>query len=113
MQPAGKESRLEATGFHCCFSQMMVSYWILWARPSAHTGTFCRWNENHRLAWPWFLTEKRWGQPMPQVKGFKYVCFLFTIDGRMEREIDRWISAVMMSVAVKKELSGKAKLSIY
>ncbi|TWW62706.1 hypothetical protein D4764_04G0013530 [Takifugu flavidus] len=51
---------------------------------------------------------------------FKYLGVLFTSEGRMEQEIDRWIgaaSAVMRtlhwSVVVKIELSQKAKLSIY
>ncbi|TWW61046.1 hypothetical protein D4764_05G0011360 [Takifugu flavidus] len=54
---------------------------------------------------------------LPQVEEFKYLGVLFTSEGRMEREIDRRIgaaSAVMhRSVVVKKELSQKAKLSIY
>nr|XP_049580441.1 charged multivesicular body protein 1a isoform X3 [Syngnathus scovelli] len=57
---------------------------------------------------------------LPQVEEFKYLGVLFTIEGRMEREIDRRIgaaSAVMRtlyrSVVVKRELSQKAKLSIY
>ncbi|TWW66932.1 hypothetical protein D4764_20G0009640 [Takifugu flavidus] len=57
---------------------------------------------------------------LPQVEEFKYLRILFTSKGRMEREIDRRIgatSAVMralnQSVMVKKELSRKAKLSIY
>ncbi|TWW62666.1 hypothetical protein D4764_04G0013130 [Takifugu flavidus] len=57
---------------------------------------------------------------LPQVEEFKNLRILFTSDGRMEREIDRRIgaaSAVMRalnrSVVVKKELSQKAKLSIY
>ncbi|KAI3365660.1 hypothetical protein L3Q82_010734 [Scortum barcoo] len=56
----------------------------------------------------------------PQVEEFKYLGVLFTSEGKMEREIDRRIgaaSAVMRSVyrtvVVKKELSRKAKLSIY
>ena len=51
---------------------------------------------------------------------FKYLGFLFTSEGRMEREFDRQIgaaSAVMralnLSIVVKKELSQKARLSIY
>ncbi|TWW56043.1 hypothetical protein D4764_08G0000300 [Takifugu flavidus] len=55
-----------------------------------------------------------------KVEEFKYLGILFTSEGRMEREIDRRIgaaSAVMrvlnQSVVVKKELSRKAKLSIY
>lgn len=57
---------------------------------------------------------------LPQVEEFKYVGVLFTSEGRKEREIDRRIgaaSAVMRalhrSVVVKRELSRKAKLSIY
>ncbi|KAJ0002535.1 hypothetical protein NQD34_007684 [Periophthalmus magnuspinnatus] len=60
------------------------------------------------------------GESLPQVEEFKYLGVLFTSEGRMEREIDRRIgaaSAVMRllyrSVVVKKELSPKAKLSIY
>ena len=60
------------------------------------------------------------GVSLPQVEEFKYLGVLFTSEGRMEREIDRRIgaaSAVMRSlyrtVVVKKELSRKAKLSIY
>ncbi|KAK3523202.1 hypothetical protein QTP86_021761 [Hemibagrus guttatus] len=55
------------------------------------------------------------GEFLPQVEEF-----LFTSEGRMDHEIDRWIgvaAAVMRfmyrSVVVKKELSRKAKLSIY
>ncbi|TWW59266.1 R2DM Retrovirus-related Pol polyprotein from type II retrotransposable element [Takifugu flavidus] len=55
-----------------------------------------------------------------KVEEFKYLGILFTSEGRMEREIDRRIgaaSAVMRalhrSIVVKKELSRKAKLSIY
>ncbi|KAK0154053.1 Craniofacial development protein 2 [Merluccius polli] len=57
---------------------------------------------------------------LPLVEEFKYLGVLFTSEGRMEREIDRRIgaaSAVMRtlhgSVVVKRELSRKAKLSIY
>ncbi|KAL7836057.1 hypothetical protein SRHO_G00284040 [Serrasalmus rhombeus] len=57
---------------------------------------------------------------LPQVEEFKYLGVLFTSDGTREREIDRRIgagSAVMRalyrSVVVKKELSHKARLSIY
>ena len=49
---------------------------------------------------------------LPQVEEFKYLGVLFTSEGRMEREIGRWIgaaSAVMQtlhgSVVVKRELS--------
>ncbi len=57
------------------------------------------------------------GVLLPQVEEFRYLLVLFTSEGRMEREIDRRIGAVMRSmyrsVVVKKELSRKAKLSIY
>ncbi|KAK3537233.1 hypothetical protein QTP70_003994 [Hemibagrus guttatus] len=60
------------------------------------------------------------GEFLPQVEEFKYLGVLFTREGRMDRQIDRWISAaaaVMRSmyraVVVKKKLSRKAKLSIY
>ena len=50
----------------------------------------------------------------------KYLGVLFTSEGGMEREVDRWIGAaaavmrsLYRSVVVKKELSRKAKLSIY
>uniref|UniRef100_A0A3P9D6Y1 Uncharacterized protein n=1 Tax=Maylandia zebra TaxID=106582 RepID=A0A3P9D6Y1_9CICH len=57
---------------------------------------------------------------LPQVEEFKYLGVLFASDGRRELEIDRRIgaaAAVMRtlhrSVVVKRELSVKAKLSIY
>ena len=60
------------------------------------------------------------GEILPQVEEFKYLGVLFTSEGRMEREIDRRIgaaSSVMRtlhgSLVVKRELSRKAKLSIY
>ncbi|KAK3528570.1 hypothetical protein QTP70_003744 [Hemibagrus guttatus] len=60
------------------------------------------------------------GEFLPQVEEFKYLWVLFTSEGRMDREIDRWIGAaesvmrsMYRSVVVKKELSRKAKLSIY
>ena len=60
------------------------------------------------------------GVVLPQVEEFKYLGVSFTSEGRMEREIDRRIGAacaVMRSlyrtVVVKRELSRKAKLSIY
>jgi len=56
----------------------------------------------------------------PKVEEFKYFGVLFTSEGRMKHEIDRQIgaaSAVLWAlhrpVVVKKELSQKAKLSIY
>ena len=60
------------------------------------------------------------GEVLPQVEEFKYLGILFTSEGRMEREIDRRIGAAAAvlrslnrSVVVKRELSRKAKLSIY
>ncbi|KAK3542721.1 hypothetical protein QTP70_000102 [Hemibagrus guttatus] len=60
------------------------------------------------------------GEVLPQVEEFKYLGVLFMSEGRMDREIDRWIGAaaavmrsMYWSVVVKKELSRKAKLSIY
>ncbi|KAK3542298.1 hypothetical protein QTP86_021960, partial [Hemibagrus guttatus] len=60
------------------------------------------------------------GEVLPQVEEFKYLGVLFTSERRMDREIDRWIGAaaavmrsMYRSVVVKKELSWKAKLSIY
>ncbi|KAK3511322.1 hypothetical protein QTP70_000380 [Hemibagrus guttatus] len=60
------------------------------------------------------------GEVLPQVEEFKYLGVLFTSEGRMDHEIDRWIGAaaavmrsMYRSVVVKKELSQKTKLSIY
>uniref|UniRef100_A0A8C6Q2D3 Reverse transcriptase domain-containing protein n=1 Tax=Nothobranchius furzeri TaxID=105023 RepID=A0A8C6Q2D3_NOTFU len=60
------------------------------------------------------------GEFLPQVEEFKYLQVLFTSEGRRDREINRRIgsvSAVMRtlnrSVVVKRELSQKARLSIY
>ncbi|KAK3538499.1 hypothetical protein QTP86_006187 [Hemibagrus guttatus] len=60
------------------------------------------------------------GEVLPQVEEFKYLGVLFTSEARMDREIDRRIGAaaavmrsMYRSVVVKKELSRKAKLSIY
>ncbi|KAK3570217.1 hypothetical protein QTP86_016528 [Hemibagrus guttatus] len=60
------------------------------------------------------------GEVLPQVEEFKYLGVLFTSEGRMDREIDRRIGAaaavmrsMYRSVVVKKQLSRKAKLSIY
>ncbi|KAM4590384.1 uncharacterized protein V3H82_004354 [Fundulus diaphanus] len=57
---------------------------------------------------------------LPLVEEFKYLGVLFTNEGKMEREIDRRIGAasavkraLYRSVVVKRELSQKAKLSIY
>ncbi|KAK3516271.1 hypothetical protein QTP70_007251 [Hemibagrus guttatus] len=60
------------------------------------------------------------GKVLPQVEEFKYLGVLFTSEGRMDHEIDRRIGAaaavmrsMYRSVVVKKELSRKAKPSIY
>ncbi|KAK3549788.1 hypothetical protein QTP86_008027 [Hemibagrus guttatus] len=59
------------------------------------------------------------GEVLPQVEEFKYLGVLFTSEGRMDREIDRRTAAAAVmrsmyrSVVGKKELSRKAKLSIY
>ncbi|KAK3538434.1 hypothetical protein QTP86_002334, partial [Hemibagrus guttatus] len=60
------------------------------------------------------------GGVLPQVEEFKYLWVFFMSEGRMDREIDRRIGAaaavmrsMYRSVVVKKELSRKAKLSIY
>ena len=65
-------------------------------------------------------TLRVWNEVLPQVEEFKYLGVLFTSEGRMEREIDRRIAAasavkrsLYRSVVVKRELSRKAKLSIY
>ncbi|TWW77544.1 hypothetical protein D4764_12G0009340 [Takifugu flavidus] len=57
---------------------------------------------------------------LPQVEEFKYLRVLFTSEGRMEQEINRRIGAASgvmrtlhRSVVVKRELSQKAKLSLY
>ena len=51
---------------------------------------------------------------------FKYLVVLFTSEGKMEQEIDKWIgaaSALMQTLrqsgVVKTELSQKGELSIY
>ena len=60
------------------------------------------------------------GDSLLQVEEFTYLWVLFTSEGKMERKIDRRIgaaSAVMRTLkwshVVKRELSQKAKLSIY
>ncbi|KAK3544336.1 hypothetical protein QTP86_009109 [Hemibagrus guttatus] len=60
------------------------------------------------------------GEVLPQVEEFKYLGVSFMSEGRMDHEIDRRIGAaaavmrsMYRSVVVKKELSRKAKLSIY
>lgn len=57
---------------------------------------------------------------MSQVKEFKYLRFLFTSEGTMERETGRRtgsagvvLQALYCTVVTKRELSKKAKLSIY
>ncbi|KAK3548141.1 hypothetical protein QTP70_004858 [Hemibagrus guttatus] len=60
------------------------------------------------------------GEFLPQVEEFKYLWVLFTSEGRMDHEIDRWIgaaAAVMQSmyrsVVVKKELNRKIRLDAH
>ncbi len=99
----------------------MLSCWPLFRPgPSSCTGMVCNlvwsgWDDNQHLQ-----VRGHSGVFLPQVEEFKYLGVIFTMEGRMEREIDRRIgaaSAVMRlmyrSVVVKKELSCKAKLSIY
>ncbi len=57
---------------------------------------------------------------LPQSREFKYLGVLFMSDRKQEREMDRRLSAasevmqaLRWTVVVKKELSQKAKLSIY
>ncbi|XP_061769811.1 uncharacterized protein LOC133560842 [Nerophis ophidion] len=71
-------------------------------------------SESMVLAWKRFECHLRVG------KEVKYFGVLFTSEGRVDREIDRRIGApssvmrtLYRSVVVKKELSRKAKLSIY
>ena len=59
-------------------------------------------------------------ESLPQVKEFKYLRVLFTSEGMLGREIDRRVGAVAVvlhglhrMVVTKRELSRKAKLSIY
>ena len=71
------------------------------------------------------LSQKRVDCPLrreslPQVEEFKYLGVLFTSEGKMQHEIDGQIGAastvmrmLKQSVVMKRELSRKAKLSIY
>ena len=59
-------------------------------------------------------------EALPQVKEFKYLGVLFTSEGRTEKEISRRIGAagavlqsLYRTVVTKRELSQKAKLSVY
>ena len=61
-----------------------------------------------------------WNEFLPEVKEFKYLGILFSSEGTKEREMGRRIGAagaVLLSlchtVVMKRELSQKAKLSIY
>lgn len=60
------------------------------------------------------------GELLPTVEEFKYLGVLFTSEGRLEQEVDRWTgaaAAVMCSlyqtIVVKRELSMRVMLSIY
>ncbi|XP_061892442.1 uncharacterized protein LOC133642332 [Entelurus aequoreus] len=78
-------------------------------------------SESMVLAWKRVECHLRVGEEtLPQVEEFKYLGVLFRSGGRVDREIDRRIGAassvmrtLYRSVVVKKELSRKAKLSIY
>ena len=57
---------------------------------------------------------------LPHVEKFKYLRVLFTSEGKLKLELDRRIGAVSAvmhtlnwSIVVKRELSQKAKLSLY
>jgi len=55
---------------------------------------------------------------LPQAKEFKYLGVLFTSEGKIEWEMEIGAASAVMralyrSVVVKRELSRKAKLSIY
>ena len=57
---------------------------------------------------------------LPQVEEFKYLGVLLTSKGKMQRQIDRHICTALtvmwklkLSVVVKRELSQKAKVTIY
>ncbi|KAK3554235.1 hypothetical protein QTP70_020094 [Hemibagrus guttatus] len=96
---------------------MMLSCWLLQAWTySMHWGVL----QLSLKQLGWACTLQIGGEVLPQVEEFKYLGVLFTSEGRMDREIDRWIGAaaavmrsMYRSVVVKKELSRKAKLSIY
>lgn len=61
------------------------------------------------------------GKSLPQVEVFKDLGVLFSMsDGRMGQEMDQWVrvlssvmSALLQSVVVMRELSPRAKLTIY
>ncbi len=124
---------LGATRFSPCFLRMMLSCWTLQDRHLRHAlGRFATECEAAGMristskSEAMVLSRKKVACSLqvgevflPQVEEFKYLGVLFTRDGMMEREIDRRIgaaSAVMWSMyrsVVVKELSRKAKLSIY
>ncbi|KAI3375386.1 hypothetical protein L3Q82_021872 [Scortum barcoo] len=129
-----RESGLGTTGFHLCFLRMMLSWLASSGQDLQHVlkrfaaeceaaGMRISTSKSEAMV----LDRKRvacplqvGGEVLPQVEEFKYLGVLFTSEGKIEREIDRRIgaaSAVMRSVyrtvVVKKELSRKAKLSIY
>ena len=86
------------------------------------------WNENQHLQnWGTASFEKScpmfsssWWSSLKQVKKFKYLGVAFTDDGKQDQNLDIWsskASAVMRalhhSVVLKRELSRKAKLSVF
>lgn len=81
------ESSSRTTGFHLCFLQMMLTFWL------HYTMTF--------------TTLKHINIKQHDFVAFQG-CHLFTSEGKMEPEIDRWIWCSLISVVVKKELKNKA-----
>ncbi|KAK3526284.1 hypothetical protein QTP70_022683 [Hemibagrus guttatus] len=112
--------------------QMMLSCWLLQAWTySMHWGVLqCEaagirvsTSKSEAMVLDWkkvACTLQVGGEFLPQVEELKYLWVLFTSEGRMDCEIHRRIGAaaavmrsMYWSVVVKKELSRKAKLSIY
>uniref|UniRef100_A0AAV2MIF0 Reverse transcriptase domain-containing protein n=1 Tax=Knipowitschia caucasica TaxID=637954 RepID=A0AAV2MIF0_KNICA len=123
----------ETTGFHLCCLRTMLSCWLQRTRTcSMHWGVAAECEAagmriSTSKSEAMVLDRKKvpcplqvGGEVLPQVEEFKYLGVLFTSEGRMEREIDRRIGAacavmrpLYRTVVVKRELSRKAKLSIY
>ncbi len=88
--------------------------------PSAHTRQFAVKCEAVGMRVITSLPENGAPELLLQVKEFKYLGVLFTSEGKMDREMDMRIGAaaavmrgLYQTVMVKRELSRKAKLSIY
>ena len=87
---------------------------------SAPTGDSIHYRGTSTLTWAVKGLPGVGGELLHQMEEFKCLGVLFRSEGRMECEIDRWIGAaaavmqsLYLSVMVKRELSRKAKLSIY